>query len=596
EAEILECKKRGIEYFAFWDEHPAAFALFKKYGLSPQIWKTLGSPPGATQAERVKKAAEALLPSIERARKIGSRFGLYNHGRWGGEPKNLVAVCEYLRRVHDANHVGIVYNLHHGHGHIDDFSEVLEEMSPYLLCLNLNGMVRGASPKILQLGQGEHELGLLRKIVSSSYRGPIGVIGHTQDDVELRLRDNLEGLDWLLPQLRGFPAGAKPVPKTPTGLPKAIVESVPSLSDEFGRALEGGWVEKGRASFRTRPITIECRAKLRSKSKFNILVASDEKSSADHWELYTYSGTGCLSLYQPGRGGEFQSEVNICDGRWHALAAVIQEKRVRLYVDGKLVLDQSAAARRGEPRAGGFAIGRLVEGSIGCDGSIDDVRLSRGVRAISAPSESPMTRDDRTIGLWDFDRSVSLKARPARDPWAAESAEERAKLPPFRIAIAAKPSELSKALVAPDDAVYETWFRSHGGDASSRYSSLKEIHRGNVAKLKIAWTYHSGDGKGNIQCNPIVVDGTFYGPTVGGHIVALDAATGDLRWKFRADRRPAFRGITYWPGGFGVGPRLFFATEGRRLYCLDPKSGRPIGDFGQGGWVVLREGARVAAA
>src|SRR5207245_2407886 len=45
--------------------------------------------------------------------------------------------------------------------------------------------------------------------------GPIGILGHTMDDAEDRLRDNLDGLDWLLPQLAGKPAGPRPKPRTP---------------------------------------------------------------------------------------------------------------------------------------------------------------------------------------------------------------------------------------------------------------------------------------------------------------------------------------------------------------------------------------------
>ena len=54
---------------------------------------------------------------VERTRRLGCPLGLYNHGGWGGEPENLVAVCEFLRRRHDAPHVGSVYNQHHGHDH-----------------------------------------------------------------------------------------------------------------------------------------------------------------------------------------------------------------------------------------------------------------------------------------------------------------------------------------------------------------------------------------------------------------------------------------------------------------------------------------------
>ena len=213
EEEILQYKKHGIEYFAFWSTHEAAFELFQKHGLHPQIWRTLGSPSGANSAERVKKAAEQMLPLVERTRRMDCKLGLYNHGGWGGEPDNMIAVCRYLRQHHQADHVGIVYNLHHGHGHIDDFAQVLEKLKPYLLCMNLNGMTRDGdqrAKKILPLGEGEFDVSLLGTIRDSGYDGPIGIIGHTQDDVEQRLQDNLDGLHWMLPQLEGKSPGPKP--------------------------------------------------------------------------------------------------------------------------------------------------------------------------------------------------------------------------------------------------------------------------------------------------------------------------------------------------------------------------------------------------
>ncbi len=213
EEEIVQYQKHGIEYFAFWGSHEKAFELFAKYGLHPQIWQTLGSPDAPTQPERVAAAARQLLPLVERTARMGCRLGLYNHGGWGGEPENLVAVCKHLREQHNAGHVGIVYNLHHGHGHIRDFAESLALMKPHLLCLNLNGMST-AGPQILPLGAGEHDVKLLKAVLDSGYGGPVGIIGHTNDDVELRLRDNLDGLDWLLPQLAGQPAGPRPKYRT----------------------------------------------------------------------------------------------------------------------------------------------------------------------------------------------------------------------------------------------------------------------------------------------------------------------------------------------------------------------------------------------
>ena len=136
---------------------------------------------------------------------MGSKFGLYNHGGWGGEPSNLVAVCQAFHARGDT-HVGIVYNFHHGHSHIDDFDQVLEEMKPYLLCLNLNGMAdpdtvneKTHENKIIPLGSGKHERAMIETVRESGYVGPIGILGHiAEQDVEKSLRDNLVGLEKLL--------------------------------------------------------------------------------------------------------------------------------------------------------------------------------------------------------------------------------------------------------------------------------------------------------------------------------------------------------------------------------------------------------------
>ncbi len=66
----------------------------------------------------------------------------------------------------------------------------------------------------MPLGQGDRDLELLTVIRDSGYQGPIGILGHTQDDAEERLLDNLDGLDWLVKQLDGKPAGPRPQPRT----------------------------------------------------------------------------------------------------------------------------------------------------------------------------------------------------------------------------------------------------------------------------------------------------------------------------------------------------------------------------------------------
>lgn len=200
EDEIREYQKHGIEFFAFWSEHETAFQLFAKYDLHPQIWRTLPSPDRPTQEERVAAAVASFVPLAKRAAKLKCRVGLYNHGGWGGEPENLVAVCRALHEL-GHQHVGIVYNFHHGHGHIDDFAASLKLMQPYLICLNINGMNRNAQPKIVPLGDGQHEQPMLQAIVDAEYSGPIGILDHRNElDAKLSLKQNLDGLDRLFPK------------------------------------------------------------------------------------------------------------------------------------------------------------------------------------------------------------------------------------------------------------------------------------------------------------------------------------------------------------------------------------------------------------
>ncbi|MFN0075159.1 MAG: LamG-like jellyroll fold domain-containing protein [Prosthecobacter sp.] len=430
EREILAYQKHGIEMFAFWGSHDEAFRLFEKYKLHPQLWIMMRGT-GDTQDVKVKSAAEGLLPILAQAKKIGSQVGIYNHGGWGGEPENMIAVCDYLKKNHGTDNIGIIYNLHHGHSHLDRLPQAIAAMKPHLLCLNLNGMdIDGEAKgrKILPLGVGTQDVKVLRIIRVSGYSGPIGILNHTNEDAEGRLLDNLDGLQWLIPQLDDAMPAAKPKyrtwsdaqPKTPSNAPSATTKAggVPSLSEEFGKALSGGLLVDGKGDYHTLPFTIECRAKLSSKDRYNILVACNPKSASTHWELYTHAGSGRLALFMPGRGGDFQSPVNICDDQWHNLVASVDDKMVTLWIDGKNVFEKAtgAAGVMRHANVESIAFGRLVEGSIGCDGLIDDARLSRGVMK-PRPGNSPRLRMDNTLGLWDFnDLSTAAPVVKAPDP------------------------------------------------------------------------------------------------------------------------------------------------------------------------------------
>lgn len=389
EEEILQYKRHGIEMFAFWGGHPRAFELFEKYEIKPQIWRIMADPGGETQALRVERAAEAMRELAEQTKRQGLPLGLYNHGGWSGEPGNMVAVCKRLR-VMGFEHVGIVYNFHHGHDHIEKWAQHFSQMQPYLLCLNINGMNPGAQPKILGLGQGEHESAMMRVVVESGYDGPIGILDHrTELDAKESLEENLEGVKWLRKEL-GEPGSGGPRPRAAKS---------PRVEDSSQRLFPG------KEAYRRPPLTVEVRATIQRADQYRILVASDTKQSAEHWEIFTMPRSGHLTAYLPGHQPDHvRSDVSVTDGKPHELAMIYEADRVRLLVDGEVVADQKVERIQGTSVPGGLGIGRLVEGYFAGGVQIDWVRISKGVREIVLTGQKTIAADQETIELWKFDR------------------------------------------------------------------------------------------------------------------------------------------------------------------------------------------------
>lgn len=220
DAEIVSLKKHGIELTAWWfpaslnEDAKKILAALKRHDVKTQLWITMNDPaPGKDQAAKVEAAVRQLRPIVDAASAQGCSVGLYNHGGWFGEPENQIEIIKALK----ADSVGIVYNQHHGHVHVERFADLLETMKPYLYVLNLNGMDRDGDKlgrKILPLGAGELDRELLAIVAKSGYQGPIGILGHTPDDAQVRLEDNLAGLDWLTKAFAGDDPGPPPTPRT----------------------------------------------------------------------------------------------------------------------------------------------------------------------------------------------------------------------------------------------------------------------------------------------------------------------------------------------------------------------------------------------
>lgn len=157
----------------------------------------------------------------------------------------------------------------------------------------------------------------------------------------------------------------------------------------------------------------------------------------------------------------------------------------------------------------------------------------------------------------------------------------------------------------------ETGWPYYGHDAGGmRFSPLKQINRDNVAKLKIAWVFHTGDMRNSrndskrsgLETTPILVDGLLYLTTAFNRVIALDPATGKQKWAYdpMLDRDGDYgdglvnRGASAWldpsrSGKDACRRRIFEATQDARLIALDAATGKPCPDFGSGGQISLRD-------
>ncbi len=149
-------------------------------------------------------------------------------------------------------------------------------------------------------------------------------------------------------------------------------------------------------------------------------------------------------------------------------------------------------------------------------------------------------------------------------------------------------------VVGAGDGTPGTEWKHYGGRDNIHYSPLRQIDRTNVARLQVAWTYDTRDAfpGSEMQCHPLVIGGVVYGTTPKGGVIALDAATGTLRWSFdpgagAKTMRVRNRGVTWWESG---GERRVFVTFRNWLYALDSATGKPAPGFGSEGRVDLRQG------
>jgi quinoprotein glucose dehydrogenase len=148
-----------------------------------------------------------------------------------------------------------------------------------------------------------------------------------------------------------------------------------------------------------------------------------------------------------------------------------------------------------------------------------------------------------------------------------------------------------------------------GGDpGSAHYSTLSDIHTGNVSELRQAWVWKTGETPleeygtrpGMFENTPVMIDGVMYVTSPYNKVVALDPEKGTVLWRYDpksyVDGQPAngtgyvHRGIALWRDGHDGNKLRIFLNTRYRLMSLDAKTGQPVNSFGDNGVVDLSQG------
>ena len=126
----------------------------------------------------------------------------------------------------------------------------------------------------------------------------------------------------------------------------------------------------------------------------------------------------------------------------------------------------------------------------------------------------------------------------------------------------------------------QNWLTYSGSTLSQRYSPLTQITPGNVGNLQLQWAFQARSLE-KFESTPLVVDGVMYLTQAPNDVVALDAATGEIKWLYSyspsREARPCCgrvnRGVSI------LGNTLYMGTIDAHLIALDARDGKLLWDI-----------------
>jgi alcohol dehydrogenase (cytochrome c) len=141
------------------------------------------------------------------------------------------------------------------------------------------------------------------------------------------------------------------------------------------------------------------------------------------------------------------------------------------------------------------------------------------------------------------------------------------------------PPVTAEALVHSGEASAD-WLMYSGGYRSQRHSRLAEVGRDNVGRLKLEWIYQMPTIERRAETTPLVVGDAMYVTDPPATVVALDARTGRVAWRY--ERQVAASPLLEFGkvnrGVAVLGRRLFLGTLDAHLIALDTRTGRVLWD------------------
>lgn len=143
----------------------------------------------------------------------------------------------------------------------------------------------------------------------------------------------------------------------------------------------------------------------------------------------------------------------------------------------------------------------------------------------------------------------------------------------------AGPAQVDGPRIIAADREPGNWM-SHGRTYDEqRYSPLNSVNADNIGQLGMAWTTKLDIDSGT-EATPLVVDGVMYTTGAFSIVYAINAATGELLWKYdpkvpaenlgQGCCGPVNRGVAVWQG------KVYVGSFDGRLIALDAGTGLPV--------------------